>query len=52
MLGQQVYSSIADVVNGRIDTHISLPADIAPGMYLVSVKSGTSSGVFHVSVNK
>lgn len=41
MLGQKVFSGIADVVNGTIYYPVSLQDGLANGMYLMTISSGT-----------
>jgi bacillolysin len=52
MLGQEVYRSAAKKVNGMINEEVSLPVNIASGMYIISVTSGALHEVFHVTVDK
>jgi len=50
MLGQVVYSSKIPVNNGMINEHIQLSGNLANGMYLLNLRSGTVSSVIHFVV--
>ena len=47
MVGQVVYSSKAQLINGQLNEHISLQGKMANGMYLLNVKTPSVSKVFH-----
>jgi len=47
MLGQAVYSGKAPVRNGEIDQHVTLSNALANGMYILNVRSGAETKVFH-----
>ncbi len=52
MLGQTIYTQSYTARNGEVYDHIILNREIANGMYLVSVTSGTTHTVFHMVLNK
>ncbi len=52
VLGQEVYAKDVATVNGKLNTGVELPGNIAPGMYLVSVISGSHRVIFHVAIEK
>lgn len=52
VLGQEVYAKDVATVNGKLNTGVELLGSIAPGMYLVSVVSGSHRVVFHVAIEK
>jgi uncharacterized protein YjdB len=52
MLGQVVYSSKVTAINGNLNQRIVLGNKMAPGMYLLSVRSAVSGNVFHIVVEK
>jgi len=52
MLGQQIYSGVASVDNGRIHETIRLDNSIAAGIYLVSVHTQSADSVFHMVIEK
>jgi Secretion system C-terminal sorting domain len=52
MLGKTVYTNQLDVRRGAVDEFITLPDQLADGMYMVSITSGDEHAVFHVTVNK
>ena len=52
MLGQMVYTNTATAENGIINKQISLSNNLANGMYLMNVKSGTESKVLHFVIEK
>jgi hypothetical protein len=47
MMGQLVYSSNTQARNGIINASVSLPGSISNGMYLLTLRSGTDSKVYH-----
>ena len=52
MLGQVVYSSNATAQNGVVNTQIQLSKNLANGMYLLNMRSGAESKVFHIVVEQ
>lgn len=52
MLGQEVFSTSTSATSNELNMPVVLPSNIAPGMYLVSVKIGEQKVMFHVSVEK
>jgi hypothetical protein len=52
MLGQVVYNNKVMTHNGDIDEHIQLGSSLSNGMYILSLKSGADSKVFHIVVEK
>ncbi len=52
MLGQVVATIAGKVENGKLDMPITLKNNVANGMYLVNIKSETSSVVFHFMIEK
>jgi len=52
MLGQVVYNGNIVAHNGELNEKISLKSDLANGMYILSLRSGTDSKVFHVAIEK
>jgi Zn-dependent metalloprotease len=52
MLGQEIYTKATEASNGTLNQEVTLPHNIAAGMYIVSVTSGQLRQVFHVSVDK
>lgn len=51
MLGQQVYTASWND-HGRVDGTVTLPADLANGMYVVQLTNGTAAETFFVTVEK
>ncbi|MCD6011022.1 MAG: C-terminal target protein [Flavipsychrobacter sp.] len=52
MLGQVVYTSKAAVRNGELNERVELGNNLANGMYILNLRSGNESRVFHVAVEK
>ncbi len=52
MLGRTVYSSIAKLQNGKLNEQIHLDVSIANGIYLLTLRSGSESKMFHVAVTR
>jgi hypothetical protein len=52
MLGQVVYHSMVTPDNGRIEEQIQLGSNIANGMYLLNLRSGSQNTTFHFVVEK
>jgi uncharacterized protein YjdB len=52
MLGQVVYSSGVKVRNGEIDEQVSLDKALANGMYIVNLRAGSATKVFHMVVEQ
>ncbi|MES2704913.1 MAG: T9SS type A sorting domain-containing protein [Bacteroidota bacterium] len=52
MLGQSVYSGKATIKNGSIEERITLDNTLANGMYMLSVRSGAHSKVFHIVIEQ
>jgi len=51
MLGQSIYNSKANVLNGSIDEKIQL-GNIANGMYLVNLHTANNNQVFHMIIEQ
>ena len=52
MLGQVLYSNKTVVENGKIDRQIELGNNLANGMYILNIRSGSQNSVFHFAVEK
>jgi len=52
LLGQVVYRNKVLAKSGSIDTHVTLKNTLANGMYILSVRSETTTNVFHVVVEQ
>jgi hypothetical protein len=52
MLGQEVYTTTAQVNNGLVNERIILSNALAAGMYLVNVTASDGNIVFHVVIDK
>ncbi len=52
MLGQVVHRSNVIAKGGTLNEQVMLGSNLANGMYLLTLRSGTSSGVFHMVVEK
>ena len=52
VLGRVVYSGAARPQNGTLKEDIKLAGDIAPGNYLLRVKTATGMQAFHFVVSK
>ena len=52
MLGEVMYRNKITTANGAIDERIQLNNNIANGMYLLNLRSGTSNTVFHFVVEQ
>ena len=52
MLGQVVYSSQAMSHGGNINEQVQLNGNIASGMYILNLRSGSSHEVFHVVIEQ
>jgi len=52
VLGRKVYSGRLKVHNGIISEHITLGSNIAPGMYLLNLRSDTGNRIFHMVVEE
>ncbi|MCD6012937.1 MAG: C-terminal target protein [Flavipsychrobacter sp.] len=52
MLGQVIYSNNVAISNGTIDERIQLSNTLANGMYLLNLRSGSGSKVFHLVVEQ
>ena len=50
MLGQVVYSNKVIAAGGSINEQVQLSNSVAPGMYLLNVRSGSETSVFHFVV--
>ena len=50
MLGQVVYSNKVTAAGGNISEQVQLSNSVAPGMYLLNVRSGSETSVFHFVV--
>lgn len=52
MLGQKIYDGSSQCIANSLNANISLPNDVAPGIYLVNIVSANENLVFHISVEK
>jgi hypothetical protein len=52
MLGQVVYKGSITAQHGNIDQRISLGNNVANGMYLLNLRSGSANTVFHIVVEQ
>jgi hypothetical protein len=52
MIGQVVYNGKVSVHNGEINQHVVLDRTLANGMYLLNLRSGSDSKVFHMVVEQ
>jgi len=52
MLGQVVYRQTIQAQNGKVNERITLSSAIANGMYLLNLRSGDNSNVFHIVVEQ
>lgn len=52
MLGQLVYAQKAAVRSGSLEHKVELPATLANGMYLVTVRSGALTQTLHVNLGR
>ena len=52
LLGQVVYKNKVLAKGGNIDTHVTLGNTLANGMYILSVRSESTTNVFHVVVEQ
>jgi hypothetical protein len=52
MLGQSVYFNKVSTNNGTINEHIKLSNTLANGMYLLNVRSGETTNVFHIVIEQ
>ena len=52
ILGQVVYRNAAIARSGKLDEHIQLSSNIANGMYILNLRSGTDSKVFHIVIEQ
>jgi hypothetical protein len=52
MLGRTVYSSIAQPKNGKLNELIHLDESVANGVYLLTIRSGSESKIFHLAVSR
>ncbi|MCW3122718.1 MAG: surface protein [Flavipsychrobacter sp.] len=52
LLGQVVYKQKITAKNGDINEHISLGSTLANSMYLLNVRSGAQTKVFHIVVER
>ncbi len=52
MLGQVIYTNKVQSRGGMINEHISLGANLANGMYILSLRSGSENKVFHLVIEQ
>jgi len=52
MLGQVVYKNSAIARNGNLNEHVQLANNIANGMYLLTVRSGSEYKAFHIVIQQ
>ncbi len=52
MLGQVVYRNTITAHNGIVNERITLPGNVANGMYLLNLHSGAGNEVFHIVVEQ
>ncbi len=52
MIGQVVYKAIALTNDGKISERIQVPQQLANGMYMLSLRSGSDNRIFQIQVNQ
>ncbi|MCD6010653.1 MAG: surface protein [Flavipsychrobacter sp.] len=52
MLGQVIYRQNTIARNGKLDEQVSLGQTVASGMYLLNLKSGSDTKVFHIVIEQ
>lgn len=52
MLGQVIYRQNATTRNGKLDENVTLGSNVASGMYLLNLRSGSDTKVFHIVVEQ
>ncbi len=52
MIGQAVYKNVIVAVSGQINEHVKLSNTIASGQYILNVRSGVASKVFHIVIEQ
>ncbi len=52
MLGQVMYSSKVTARNGELNERVELGKNLANGMYILNLRSGTESKVFHMVIEQ
>ena len=52
MLGQEVYTSVAQSQNGNLNATVTLGRPVAAGMYLVNIATAGGNAVFHVLISQ
>jgi uncharacterized protein YjdB len=52
MLGQVLYTKQVTVTNGNIDEQVQLGGDLANGMYLLNLRTGSENTVFHFVIEQ
>jgi len=52
MLGQVVYKNKVTARNGKLNEHVRLGSNVANGMYMLSLHSGTENKVFHIVIEQ
>jgi hypothetical protein len=52
MLGQVIYSSKVIARNGELNERVDLGNNLANGMYILNLRSGTESKVFHMVIER
>jgi len=52
VLGQVVYRNNVLAKNGRLDQKIKISGNVANGMYMLSLRSGTDNRVFHIVIEQ
>lgn len=52
MLGQTIYTNKIMARNGEVDEHLQLNGNLANGMYLLNLRSGTVNSVYHFVIEQ
>jgi hypothetical protein len=52
MLGQEVYKGTATASSGKLHVPVSLGSNVANGMYLLNLRTGSGTDVFHIVVER
>jgi Secretion system C-terminal sorting domain/Ig-like domain CHU_C associated len=52
MLGQTIYANKIMARNGEVDEHLELNGNLANGMYLLNLRSGTINSVYHFVIEQ
>jgi hypothetical protein len=52
MLGQVIYTNTVKAQHGSIEEHVTLDNTLSNGMYLLNLRAGERSKVFHVTISR